>query len=380
MAGGLPGPLAAIAGVGATRQGRHPDATKYELALSAARDALAEAAVAKDQIDGLLTADLGDGSGLEPMTTARVLGLNPRVTGRLDYSTGGFTTHYAAGLVASGVCDVVLCVYGRNPPGAMSLLSGPSYRDPAYGFYNAGAAAAMGWSRYMARYSPDEATLGRVAVLHRQNARRNPNAAFTDPLSLDDYLSEPFTVWPFRTLDICKITAGAAAIIVTSPQRARAAAKAPVWFAGFGRRQSARVFHNDEHLLCQFGMRGAAEQVYGQAGCGPQDVDVLGISDASTAAIVHTVENYGFCAEGEASDFIAEGNIAPGGAIAVNPDGGQLSGGYLVGWLHQVELVRQLRGEAGERQVPGARRAMYTTTGRFREDYLATIYEADEPA
>jgi acetyl-CoA acetyltransferase len=93
--------------------------------------------------------------------------------------------------------------------------------------------------------------------------------------------------------------------------------------------------------------------------------------------VVQTLENYGFCGEGEGGDFIADGGIRLGGRLPVNTDGGQLSGGYLVGWLHQIELVRQLRGEAGERQVEGARVGQYTTTGMFREHYLATLYVAE---
>jgi acetyl-CoA acetyltransferase len=367
----------AISGVGATRQGRHPDKDKRRLAVEALRAAIADAGISKDEIDGVLTLNMEDNSGLAPLDVARLIGINPRVTGGLEYSTGGFTAQYAAALVAAGICEVVLCVGARNPPGAMELLSGPSVRVPEYGLYNAGSYAALGWTRYRARYGATEETLGRVAVVHRDNARRNPNAAFTDPLTIEDYLALPPQVWPFRELDICKITAGAAAFVVTTAERANAAPKKPVYFDGVGRQQSARLFQNDEHVLCQTGMRSAAAQVFGAAGVTAADVDLLAMSDASTSAVVHTVENYGFCGEGEAPAFIAEGNIARGGSLPVNPDGGQLSGGYLVGWLHQVELVRQLRGEAGDRQVPGARVGMYTTTGRFREEFLATIYTVD---
>ena len=120
-----------------------------------------------------------------------------------------------------------------------------------------------------------------------------------------------------------------------------------------------------------------ATQVYGSS-IGPGDVDVLVISDASTAAIPQTLENFGFCEEGSSEDFIVGGAIDLGGRLPVNPDGGQLSGGYLVGWLHHVELVRQLRGEAGPRQVPTASVGQYCTTGRFLEDYLSSIYVTQE--
>jgi acetyl-CoA acetyltransferase len=258
----------------------------------------------------------------------------------------------------------------------MELLSGGIDEDRTYGLYNAGATAALGWTRYKALYGGREETLGEVAVAAREHARMNPLAAWRDPLSLDDYLAEPYTVWPFRELDICKLTAGAAALIVTTPERARSAPHRPVLFLAAGRRQSARRLQSDEHLLCH-AMRDVATQLYAAAEVGPADVDILAVSDASTAAVVQSIENYGFCGEGEGGDFIAGGGIRVGGRLPVNTDGGQLSGGYLVGWLHQVELVRQLRGEAGERQVEGARVGQYTTTGMFREHYLATLYVAE---
>ena len=98
------------------------------------------------------------------------------------------------------------------------------------------------------------------------------------------------------------------------------------------------------------------------------------VSDACSAAVVHTLENYGFCGEGEACGFMQSGAIELGGALPVNPSGGQLGEGYLVGWLQHAELVRQLRGECGVRQVTDARIAQYCATGRRREDFLSSLY------
>lgn len=90
--------------------------------------------------------------------------------------------------------------------------------------------------------------------------------------------------------------------------------------------------------------------------------------------MIQTLENYGFCAPGEGDTFVKAGNIDPGGSLPLNTQGGHLSGGYLFGWLHHVELVRQLRGECGERQVADARIGQFCTTGRFREDFASTIF------
>jgi acetyl-CoA acetyltransferase len=365
---------AAIAGVGATRQGTH-DRGAYQLAVEALKAALADSGLSKNDLDGVLTARQFDGTGIGALEFSQLIGVEPRVNGALDYGTGGFTTQYAAFLVATGVCEAVACVYGRNPSTQIGNLSGAHLIDPVYGYSNAAALPAMGWTEYMARYGGDETTLGRIAVLERDNARRNPNAAHTDPLTLEDYLAEPYLIWPLRELDIATVTAGAVAVIVTSSERARDCAKPPVYFEGVGRQQAPRRLETDGYFLSH-PMRKVAAQAYAAAGIAPGDIDVLALSDASTVAVVQTLENYGFCGEGEAGEFVASGAISRQGKLPVNTDGGQLSGGYLVGWLHQVELVRQLRGEAGERQVPGARLGQYATTGGNREHYLSTIYSA----
>lgn len=120
-----------------------------------------------------------------------------------------------------------------------------------------------------------------------------------------------------------------------------------------------------------------AGQVYGASGLTPGDIDALYVYDATTGIVLQTLENYGFCPVGGGDAFVRGGHIDPGGALPVNTHGGHLSGGYLFGWLHHVELVRQLRGECGERQVAGARIAQFCTTGRFREDFASTIFATE---
>ncbi|WP_173933995.1 thiolase family protein [Chelativorans sp. Marseille-P2723] len=366
----------AIVGVGTTRQGAHPGVSPYELALEAIEAALADAGIDdRTRIDGMITARQLDGSGIDPLDVSRLLGIAPRVTGYLDYGTGGFSNQYGAMLIATGVCDIVVCAFARNPPGALEAFSGAATYDADIGLVNAAAASAFGWTQHMARYGTDEATLGRVVVTARKFAAMNPIAAWQESLSLEEYLAQPYVIKPLRSLDIVKVTAGGVALIMARSDIARDLRKKPVYLHAVGRQQTPDIGEQD-HFLCR-GMRSAAAQVYGAAGMSPADIDVLLVSDASTVAIPLTLENYGFCEEGASANFIASGAIGPGGALPVNPHGGQLSEGYLVGWLHHAEMVRQLRGECGARQVPGAKVAQYTTTGRFREDYLSSIYVAD---
>ncbi len=367
----------AIVGVGTTRQGLHPGKTSYQLVVEAMKAALDDAGIRdKNRINGLIGARQFDGSGVDAVTLSRYLGLNPRVTGSLDYGTCGFSFHYAAMLVATGVCDLVACVYGRNPLGAMVDLSGAITYDADHGYFNAGGTAALGWSQHMARYGTTEAALADVMVAARRHANLNPIAAWTGPFTHKDYFAQPYLIWPFRSSDICKLAAGGVAILLGSAQVARDLAKPPVWLHAVGRQQGVRGLENEDHFLCH-GMRDVAEQVYGAAGMTPKDIDVLFIYDAASSAVLHTIENYGFCPEGGSEEFVRGGAIEIGGKLPINLNGGHLSEGYLVGWLHHAELARQLRGECEDRQVTGARVAQYCTTGGFREHYASSIYVTD---
>jgi acetyl-CoA acetyltransferase len=363
----------AIVGIGATAAGGHAGVPAARLALQAFRAALDDAGMDKSGVQAILGGSLG-GSTLDPEAFAAMVGLNPRVTSALVYASSAFTLHHAISMIAAGLCDTVACVFARNPPGAQDALSGGDFvYNAAHGLVNANAAAALGASLHMARYGTTAEHFGHVAVAARAHAQLNPEAAFRDPLSLGDYLAQPQIMWPFRRLDIALTNAAGVTIILARADLARDCRKVPVFIEAMARQQAVRKLQNADHLLCH-AMRTVAQQVYGRAGLSPADIDALYIYDATTAVVLQTLENYGFCPEGEGGPFVSDGRLMPGRGFPVNTQGGHLSGGYLFGWLHHVEIVRQLRGEAGARQVSGAQVAQFCSTGRFREDYASTIF------
>jgi acetyl-CoA acetyltransferase len=369
----FPARQAAILGIGATRAGLHPGKAAEDLGLAAFKAALADAGIEKHQVEGVLGAVIA-GSGINAEAFSALVGLNPKVTAALTYATSAFTLHYAAMLVATGACDIVACVYARNPPGAGEALSGPSVYNAAHGLINANAIAALGWSQHMATYGSSVEDLAHVAVAARKYAQINPDAAFREPLTFDDYMAQEFLIWPFRELDIAKTVAAGMTVIVGSREAARDCAGKPVYLEAVGRHASARMFENDDHLLMGT-MEQVAAQVYGASGLTPADIEALYIYDATTAVVLQTLENYGFCGKGECGAFVRHGRIDPGGALALNTYGGHLSGGYLFGWLHHVDMVRQMRGEAGAAQLATVPRiAQYCTTGGAREHYSSTIF------
>jgi acetyl-CoA acetyltransferase len=155
-------------------------------------------------------------------------------------------------------------------------------------------------------------------------------------------------------------------LIVTSAERARSMKKPPVYIMGMAENTGLRFFQNDDQLLRPF-IREVADRVYPAAGVTQKDIDVLYIQDPTSVWPLQMLEWYGFCGLGEGGEFIQNGRIGLGGELPLNTNGGQLSESYMWGWLHIPEAVRQLRGEAGPRQVAGAEIAQYCSTMAFQK-------------
>lgn len=372
----LRGKVAMVAAY-ATQQGEHPGKTAWDLGIEAYRGALRESGIDRAQIDGLLTEMTQDGSGqMEPTRFGQMIGMNPKASGSLHYATAGFTVAYAAGLIASGQCKAVACVYATNQrTGGFRFGSPPDPFGAPYGFLNPAGFAGLGFQRYLHKYGrlADRDKIGAIAIAQRKGAMLNPIALKREPMTWDDYLADRFVVWPLRRNDICLITDGAVCFILADAELAADMTDKPVHLLGLGRQDALRMMENEDHLLIPH-MRSTAEQVRERTGIGPKDLDALYVQDAHAPAVVLTLENYGFCGEGEALDYIQDGRIELGGELPINTHGGQLSEGYMVGWLHHVELFRQLRGEAGPRQVPNCDVVQFCATGGFREFTISLVY------
>ena len=366
----------AIAGVGTTRQGTIPGKDGNEIAVDAFKLALDDAGLKKDDIDGLLTCrsfgDLGVDTQIAPM-----LGLNPRYSATLDYGTCNFSLHFAAMLIASGFASTVACVYGTNQRSNRNFFAGTSAADYAlaHGLFNIAGPASMALRRHMHEYGTTEEQMSAIALTERAHARLNPIAVMRDPLTKDDYLNSRYIVEPLHLFDMCLITDGGACVIVTSAERARDMKQPPVYLMGMAENTSLRNFQNDDQLMRPF-IQTVAGEVYPAAGVSREDVDVLFIQDPTSVWVLQMLEWYGFCEVGEGGSFIQDGRIGLGGELPLNTNGGQLSESYMWGWLHIPEAVRQLRGQAGPRQVEGAEIAQYCSTMAFSKS-ASTIMRRD---
>lgn len=370
---------AAIVGVGesdyrqdyqaarARRPGYQPP-TPESLATTAFERALADAGLRRDEIDGLSVSFIyGGPSGAE---TARHLGLAPRHV----IEGGGLMAgplQVACADIAAGKCDTMAMIYaaasraigrqygGRTYDGGGAPTSYYYYHP--WGWSSQAAHWAFVWSHYQQTYGATEADLGAVAVQLRENARANPGAVMQTPLSIQDYLASRYIVRPLHLFDLCLVNDGAVCLIVRRAELARDMPHAPVLIAGWG---EAKVEADKLHALVRERLRPqlqeAAAQALRMAGLAASDVGHLEAYDASTIHLISQLEGLGFAEPGEGLEFCKSGRMAVDGDLPVNTGGGMLSGSYMHGWNHVAEITRQLRREAGPRQVKDLEVSMFS--------------------
>lgn len=367
----------AIVAAGNTEQGTIPGISADEIAVEALRRTLAEHDIDKSEVDGLITCKSYGGFGIDT-EIGRLAGLNPDYSATLDYGTCNFSLHLACAVIDAGLATTVAIVYGTNQRSGGNRFSHPLGRQDeasVYGFLNVAGPAGMAFRRHQHLYGTTEADLGRIAVSQRRYARDNPLAIFRDPLSLEDYLAQPYLVEPLRRADLCMISDGGACLIVTSADRAADLTDKPVHVMGIAQQTGLRDRQNADQWLRPWIER-VAERIYPAAGIGRDGIDALYIQDPTSVWVLQMLEMYGFVKPGGVGEAFANGDVGFGGKLPLNTNGGQLSEAYMWGFLHLCEAVRQLRGDAGERQLDGVRTAQYCSTFGFMKA-ASTILSVD---
>ncbi len=359
----------AIAGVGYTPFGKDSGVSTLTLACRAIMAALDDAGLTPDDVDGLATHRVGDSAA--PSLVGPALGIHDPHW-HLDQFGGGSVSHavvaQAALAVAAGVAETVVCYRAINARSefrmggtgrALPVSPEVQYQAP-YGYVAPPQQFAMYARAHMLKYGTRAEHFGQIAVTQRANAAKNPRALMRTPITLDDYLAGRWIAEPFRLLDCCLETDGACALVVTSAERARDLRRPPVLVsaAAWGGGQSHLSGGPSDPTVTA--AAALAPRLYGQAGLGPADVDVAQLYDCFTYSVIVQLEDYGFCPKGEGGPYVASGATALGGPLPVNTHGGFLSEGYVHGVNHIAEAVSQLRGDAGDRQVPGAEVALST--------------------
>jgi acetyl-CoA acetyltransferase len=379
-------PAAAIVGVAESDLGI-TGKTILELQAQAVAAALADAGLALGEVDGLFTTAVSRFSATQ---VAEYLGIYPTWT---DATMAGGASYevlvaHAAEAIRSGLVEVALVSYGNNQRSARSRKLGgvidehtpEAQFEMPFGPLNPISLYAMAAQRHTHEFGTTSEQLAEVAVAARAWALRNPKAFRygEGPLSVEDVLASQVVSTPLHALDCCLITDGGAAAVVTSLERARALAKPPVVVLGHGETTTNMGMSQIPDLTAT-GAAMAGRRAYEMAGLGPADVDVAEVYDSFTITVLLELEALGFCGRGEAGSFVEKGRIAPGGDFPLNSSGGGLSYCHpgVFGLFLVVEAVRQLRGEGGERQVPGAEVALCHGTGGILSTHATVILGVD---
>jgi len=360
-----------------------PGVTTLEMIARVSRMALKDSGLAPSDIDGLIVGpQVGETPQHVPATVAEYLGLQPRFADIVDLggATGAGMVWRAAAAISAGMCETVLCVLGntRDPGSATRSPNRNPIRefDVPYGASGANQAYAMIAQRHMAEFGTTPQQLAQVPVKQRANAMLNPAAVFHGkPIATDDVLNSPMVMSPLRLLEIVMPCGGGAAVIVTSSDRAKDMEKAPVYVLGAGERVTHRALSQAPGLTTS-PLAPAISDAYSMAGIGPADIGFLSIYDCYSIVVAITVEDAGFCAKGESGAWLEAHDFSIHSQLPINPHGGQLASGQadLAGGMgHIVEAVRQLRAEAGERQIPDPDIALVTGNGATMSEEVALV-------
>lgn len=353
---------AAFVGAATFGCGEAPGYTAMELAAEAGRLAVEDAGLKLSDIDGLFICLPND--FLSGLTIAEYYGIRPKMTNNSRTGGSAFLTHAEWAMLAldAGLIDYALICYGSNQrSGAGKLVSAqaPSPFEFPYRPNNPVASYALAASRHMHEFGTTSEQLASVAVAARQWANLNPEAFKQGPLSIEDVLATRLVADPLHVADCCLVTDGAAAVVLTRADRAKDGPKTPISLLG----AASATWHTEIAQLADLTVSAAkesGERAFAQAGLTPADIDVVNLYDAFTINTILFLEDLSFCPKGEGGRFVASGAIAPGGSLPVNTNGGGLSFCHpgMYGLFTLVESIRQLRGEAGDRQIAAAKLAL----------------------
>jgi len=345
----------AIVGVGYTDQGKVPGRTAASFYVEACANAIKDAGLKRDDIDGLICyRHFMPASGereVTPYLIAQLLGLTPSYLSQEANCARSHLFH-ALAVLETGLCKYVIVAYGDNALSNWRIIDENHSDRTVFGQIGYVGEYAMAAQRAMHLFHTGPETWKEIAVGQRMWAQLNPRAFFYGrTLTEERYLNSNWAVEPFRTCDLSLLTDGGRAYIVTSLDRARNLKNRPAVILGIGQHNPSAYFDRSTCMDEGIGAKEASRMALGMAGVALDDVDACEIYDCFTYTVEATLAEYGFFKPGEGLDWFKDGNHIPGGALPVNTSGGQLSEAYYMGLTPLTEAVMQLMGRGGDRQM-----------------------------
>jgi len=357
-----------VVGVGHAKFGKRTDVTIRELAHEAAKPALEDASITTAEIDASVIGVAEDVFAAQASPSALIhdyvgMGNKPSFRVEAACATGSAGVRTAWSLIKAGLAEVVLVVGAETmthvgTPMATEWMAraGDTRWEYPFGITFPGLYALMA-TRHMHEFGTSRVQLSMVSVKSHKYGALNPFAHLQKEITLDEAMNSVPICQPLNLYDCCLISDGAAAVVMASEERARKISDTPIWITGLGCATDTMMIAERPSLVSLAASRVAADQAYKMAGVTPNDIDVANTHDCFSIAEIMSYEDLGFCKKGEGGKFIEEGQSYIGGKLPVNVDGGLKSKGHPLGATGvsmTVEIVKQLRGEAGKRQVSGA--------------------------
>ncbi|MDQ0674699.1 acetyl-CoA acetyltransferase [Pseudarthrobacter siccitolerans] len=376
----------AIAGLGITELGKVYGRSAPQFAAEAVQRAVADAGLQLGDLDGLIVSGgLDDTVDLNMQGRLGLTDLKLFTQMQAYGSTAGQMVQYAAMAVQAGMAETIAVVWADAPlkekvSGSASYASAAT-KNPAgwqaingtSGLVSANQMYAIAARRHMDTYGTTSEQFGAIAVAQRAWAGRNPLAQLREPITLADHQGSRMISDPMHLLDCCLVSNGGIALVITTTERAKSLAQPPVEILGWGQGHPGRTGIRNDNFGLATGAAISGPTALAMAGLTVDDIDVVELYDCYTYTALVTLEDYGFCAKGEGGDFVAEpGMLGPGGKLAVNTGGGQLSSYYMWGMTPLSEAVIQTRGQGGDRQVANHDRVLVSGNGGIL-DYHSTL-------
>jgi acetyl-CoA acetyltransferase len=377
---------AAVTGIGQSEVGRRLGRDPLALTADACLEAIADAGLTRDDIDGLSTYPGGMVPGAVGFSGAGITDVQEMLGLKLDWFCGGLelpgqlgSVINACAAVATGLANHVLCfrtVWESTAQGGGRRMGigaggGGSFRADGtmqwslpFGAASAAVWIAMNAQRHFHEFGTTREQLAQIALNARKNAALNPKAVYRDPMTMDDYLNARMISWPFGLYDCDAPCDGSTAIIVSNVERAADLRKPVLRVESVGSAIRGRPSWDNWDDLTTMALRDASAMLFERTDLEPADVDVAELYDGFSFITLAWIEALGFCGRGEGGSFIEGGQrIALDGELPLNTAGGQLSGGRLHGYGTLHEAAVQLWGEGEQRQVPNDPRVAVAAAG-----------------
>jgi len=378
-----------VVGIGHAKFGKRTDATIRELAYEAVKPALEDAKLTTAEIDASvvgIAADVWAAQGSPGILLHDYVGMGNKPTYRVEAAcaTGSAGVRTAYSLIKAGLSEVVLVIGAETmtwvgTPLATEWMAraGDTRWEYPFGITFPGFYALMA-TRHMHEFGTTRMQLSMVSVKSHKYGAMNPYAHLQKEVSLEEAMKSVPVCQPLNLYDCCLISDGAAAVILASEEKAKKITDTPIWLEGLGAGSDTMMISERPSIVGLAATTTAAEQAYKMAGVTPNDIKVACTHDCFSIAEIMSYEDLGFCKKGEGGKFIEEGQSYIGGKTPVNVDGGLKAKGHPLGATGvsmTVEITRQLRGEAGKRQVPNATIGLTHNVGETGQYCMVHIYK-----